>query len=163
MQKFFTTRNLCISAIIAALYTALTLAFQAISFGAVQFRISEALTLLPVVLPQAVPGLAIGCLLSNLLAGANIYDVVFGTLATMTAAVMTWRIRGSVWVRALPPVLCNAVIIGLVITYAYGVPTLWLNMLTVGLGQAVVCFALGVPMVKLLEKQNLLEKIGGKN
>ena len=72
MKKVFSARSLCLSAIIAALYTALTLGFQAISFGAIQFRVSEALTLLPVLFPQAVPGLAIGCLLSNLLAGANV-------------------------------------------------------------------------------------------
>lgn len=163
MQKIFTTRNICISALIAALYTALTMAFQAISFGAIQFRISEALTLLPILFPQAVPGLTIGCLLSNLLGGANVYDIVFGTLATMMAAILTWRVRGNVWVRAFPPVLCNAVVIGLVLTYAYGIDTLWLNMLTVGFGQAVVCYVLGVPMIKILEKQNITGNIGQKN
>ncbi len=155
MHKYFTTRSICLAAIVAALYTALTLIFQAFSFGAVQFRVSEALTVLPALFPQAVPGLAVGCLLSNLLGGANIYDVVFGTLATSAAAVMTWRMRGGIWLRALPPVMCNAVVIGLVLTYAYGIDALWLNMLTVGLGQAAVCYALGVPLVKLLQKQDL--------
>lgn len=148
-------RYLCVSAIVAALYAALTLAFSAISFGAVQLRVSEALTLLPVLLPQAVPGLAVGCLIANLLSGANVYDVVFGTLATLTAALITRRMRKNAWLAALPPVICNAVIVGLVITYAYGVNALWLNILTVGAGQAVVCYALGVPLVKLLQKQNL--------
>ena len=151
------TKNLCLSALIAALYAALTLAFQPISYGAVQFRISEALTLLPVLFPQAVPGLTLGCLISNLFnpMGATVYDVVFGTLATMIAALLTWRMRASVWLRALPPVLCNAVIVGLVLTYAYGIDMLWLNMLTVGLGEAVVCYLLGVPMVRLLAKRDL--------
>lgn len=146
------TKNLCLSALIAALYAALTLAF-----GAVQFRISEALTLLPVLFPQAVPGLTLGCLISNLFnpMGATVYDVVFGTLATLIAAVITWRMRASIWVRALPPVLCNAVIVGLVLTYAYGIDMLWMNMLTVGLGEAVVCYVLGVPMIKLLSRQDL--------
>ena len=96
------TKNLCLSALIAALYAALTLAFQPISYGAVQFRISEALTLLPVLFPQAVPGLTLGCLISNLFnpMGATVYDVVFGTLATLIAAVITWRMRASIWVRA---------------------------------------------------------------
>ena len=147
------TKNLCLSALIAALYAALTLAFQPISYGAVQFRISEALTLLPVLFPQAVPGLTLGCLISNLF--ATVYDVVFGTLATLIAAVLTWRMRASIWVRALPPVLCNAVIVGLVLTYAYGIDMLWMNMLTVGLGEAVVCYLLGVPMVKLLARRDL--------
>ncbi len=159
-MKRFSVRSLCLSAVIAALYAALTLSFQAISFGAVQFRVSEAMTLLPVLFPEAVPGLAVGCLISNLFnpMGATVYDVVFGTLATLLAAVLTRRIRGSVWLRALPPVLCNAVIIGLVLTYGYGIDLLWMNMLTVGIGQAVVCYVLGVPLVRVLEKQPLLQK-----
>ena len=160
MHNLFSRRNtksLCLSALIAALYAALTLAFQPISYGAVQFRISEALTLLPVLFPQAVPGLTLGCLISNLFnpMGATVYDVVFGTLATMIAALLTWRMRANIWLRALPPVLCNAVIVGLVLTYAYGIDMLWLNMLTVGLGEAVVCYLLGVPMVKLLSRRDL--------
>ena len=159
--KRFSVRSLCMAAIIAALYAALTLGFQAISYGAVQFRVSEAMTLLPVLFPEAVPGLAVGCLISNLFnpMGATIYDVVFGTLATLLAAVLTRRIKGSIWLRALPPVLCNAVIIGLVLTYAYGIDMLWMNMLTVGLGQAVVCYVLGVPLIKLLEKQPIVKKM----
>lgn len=151
------TRNLCLSALIAALYAALTLAFQPISYGAVQFRISEAMTLLPALFPQAVPGLALGCLISNLFnpMGATVYDVIFGTLATLIAALMTRRMKGSLWKRALPPVLCNAVIVGLVLTYAYGIDLLWMNMLTVGLGEAAVCYLLGVPMVKLLQRRDL--------
>ena len=122
-----------------------------------QFRISEALTLLPALLPQAVPGLAVGCLISNLFSplGATVYDVVFGTLATLIAAVLTYRIKGNLWLKALPPVLVNAVVVGLVLTYAYGLNTLLLNMLTVGAGEAVVCYALGVPMMKLLNRADL--------
>ena len=154
-MKRLSIRSLCLAAIIAALYAALTLGFQAISYGPVQFRVSEALTLLPAVLPEAVPGLAVGCLISNLFnpMGATVYDVVFGTLATLLSAILTRRIRGSIWLRALPPVVCNAVIIGLVLTYAYGVDLLWMNMLSVGAGQAVVCYALGVPLVRVLEKR----------
>lgn len=157
MKKYLTTRSLCLSAVIAALYAALTLAFQPISYGAIQFRISEALTLLPALFPQAIPGLTLGCLISNLFSplGATVYDVVFGTLATLLAAVCTCRMRGNLWLKALPPVVCNAVIVGLVLTYAYGIDVLWMNMLTVGFGEAVVCYVLGVPMVKLLQKQDL--------
>lgn len=157
MKRFFTTKNLCLSAVIAALYAALTLAFQPIGYGAVQFRISEAMTLLPVLFPQAIPGLTLGCLISNLFSplGVSVYDVVFGTLATLIAAMLTWRMRGNIWLKALPPVLCNAVIIGMVLTYAYGIDILWMNMLTVGFGEAVVCYALGVPLIKLLEKRDL--------
>ena len=159
-MKRFSVRSMCLAAVIAALYAALTLGFQAISYGAVQFRVSEAMTLLPVLFPEAVPGLAVGCLISNLFnpLGTTVYDVVFGTLATLLAAILTRRIKGSIWLRALPPVICNAVIIGMVLTYAYGIDLLWMNMLTVGLGQAVVCCVLGVPLVRILEKQPILFK-----
>lgn len=154
-------RRLCLAAVIAALYAALTLGFQAISYGPVQFRVSEALTLLPVLFPEAIPGLTVGCLISNLFnpMGATIYDIVFGTLATLIAAVCTYKLRGSIFIKALPPVISNAVIIGLVLTYAYGIDMLWMNMLTVGFGQAVVCYVLGIPLIKLLEKQPLIKKL----
>ena len=157
IEMKFRTHDLCLTAMIAAIYAALTLGLQAISFGPVQFRVSEALTLLPILFPQAIPGLTLGCLISNLFSplGATVYDVVFGTLATLVAAILTRRIKGSVWVKALPPVLANGVIVGLVLTYAYGLNTLWLNMLTVAAGEAAVCYALGVPMIKLLEKVDL--------
>jgi len=160
MRKWYSTSNLCISAIVAALYTGLTLGFQAISYGAVQFRVAEAMTLLPALLPQAIPGLTVGCLLSNLFnpMGATPYDIVFGTLATFLAAVLTYRMRGNIWTRALPPVICNAVIVGLVLTYAYGIDVLWMNILTVGIGEAAVCYALGVPMIKLMEKHRIFQK-----
>ena len=136
-------RSLCLAAMIAALYLALTLLFQPISFGAVQFRISEAMTLLPAIFPEATIGLTLGCFLSNFLAGANVYDVVFGTLATLLAALISWRVgKKKLWYAAIPPVVCNGVIVGLVLTYAYQIPALWMNMLTVAAGEAVVCFAL---------------------
>ena len=137
---------------VAALYLALTLLFQAISFGPVQLRVSEALALLPALFAPAAPGLTLGCLLANLLAGANPYDVVFGTLATLLGALFTRRLRRKLWLAALPPVAFNGVIVGLVITYAYGVDALWLNMATVALGEAVVCYALGVPLAKGLSR-----------
>ena len=148
-------RSLCLAAMIAALYLALTLLFQPISFGAVQLRVSEAMTLLPAVFPEATIGLTLGCFLSNLLAQApNVYDVVFGTLATLLAALISWKVgRKKLWYAAIPPVVCNGVIVGLVLTYAYHIVTpLWLNMLTVAAGEAVACFALGIPLVRFLNK-----------
>ena len=157
MRSFWTVKNVCLSAVVASLYAALSLAFQAISYGAVPFRGSEALTLVHALLPQAIPGLTLGCLIANLFnpLGATPYDVVFGSLATLLAAALTWRLRGPLWIKALPPVLVNALIIGAVLTYAYGLNVLWLNVLTVGLGQAGVCYALGIPLVKLLERCGL--------
>ena len=162
-RSMLQTRRLCLAAIIAALYAALTLGFQAISYGAVQFRVAEAMTLLPALFPEAIPGLAVGCLISNIFnpMGATVYDIVFGTLATLLAAVLTCRMRGNVFAKALPPVICNAVIVGMVLTYAYGIDILWMNILTVGLGEAAVCYVLGVPLVKLLEKQPVVKKLRG--
>ena len=155
-------RHLAHAAIIAALYAALTLGFQAISYGAVQFRVSEAMTLLPALFPEAIPGLAVGCLISNIFnpMGATVYDIVFGTLATLIAAILTNRMRGNAFVKALPPVICNAVIVGAVITIQQ-VPgelfwgTFAYNAVTVGLGEALSCYVLGGLLLTHLPKTRL--------
>lgn len=135
--------------IIAALYAALTLLFAPISFGQIQFRVAEALTLLPVVSAPAVPGLFVGCLISNLTYGAPWQDVVFGSLATLLAAVLTRWLRKYAWLAALMPVICNGVIVGLVLSAVYQLP--WaMTIATVALGEAAVCYMLGLPLVKLL-------------
>jgi uncharacterized membrane protein len=153
MKKFsqVSVRDLTIAAVIAALYAALTVAFAPISYGAVQFRIAEALTLLPVLFPQAIPGLAVGCLVSNLIGGYGIWDVVFGTLATLTAAALTRRLRKNVWIAAIPPVLVNAVVIGLLLHFVLQLPLLT-TMGTVGLGQLAVLYILGVPLIYALSR-----------
>lgn len=153
-KSYWNVKTLCFSAIIAALYAALTLLFQPISFSAVQFRVSEALTLLPLLFPQAIPGLAIGCLIANLIGSATVWDVVFGTLATLLAAVATYRLRKNPWIAAIPPVVCNAVIVGLVLHLTLGFP-LFETVLTVGFGEAVVVYVLGIPMIKGLAKVKL--------
>mgnify|MGYP002732375116 CR=1 FL=1 len=150
-----TLRRLCLAGIIAALYAALTLAFSPISFGAVQFRISEALTLLPVLFPEAIPGLALGCLVSNLLGGVMPWDPIFGTLATLLAAALSWRLRKSALLAALPPVVCNAVIVGGMLHFILPDCALLPTMLTVGAGEAVVCYGLGVPLLMGLKRAHL--------
>ncbi len=151
MKKFFTVKNLCLSGIIAALYAGLTVLLQAISFNAVQVRVSEAMTLLPVLMPAAIPGLTIGCFLANLISPVGWMDLVFGTLATLIAAVLTRRLRKNLYLAALMPVISNAVIVGVMLHVAFGEP-LWMSMLTVGAGEALACFVLGIPLVKALEK-----------
>ena len=155
----YTQRNklrfLMQASLIAAIYTALCLLLQPISFGfgGVQLRVAEALTLLPVLMPAAVPGLTVGCLLSNIMGGATMLDVVFGTLTTFAAAVVTRRLRDKPLLAAAPPVLFNAVVVGALLRYAYGVPMhLLLCMASVGLGQLVACYALGLPMLKGLNR-----------
>lgn len=151
MKKFFTVKNLCLSGIIAALYAGLTILLQAISFNAVQVRVSEAMTLLPVLMPAAIPGLTVGCFLANLISPVGWMDMVFGTLATLIAALLTRKLRKNLYLAALMPVLSNAIIIGVMLHVAFGEP-LWMSMLTVGAGEALACYVLGIPLVKALEK-----------
>lgn len=150
MKKYFTVKSLCLSGIIAALYAGLTILLQPIGFGAVQFRVSEAMTLLPLLTPVAVPGLTIGCFIANLIC-STWQDWVFGTLATLIAALLTRRLRKNIYAAALMPVLSNALIVGVMLYFLYGGS--WaLNILTVGLGEAAACFVLGIPLVKALQK-----------
>lgn len=147
------TRALVRGAIIAAIYTALTLLFAPISYGEVQIRIAESLTLLPVLLPEAVPALAVGCLLANVLGGCTIFDIVFGTLATLLAAACTRRLRSCLWAAAAMPVLFNGVIVGAVVHYAYApVVPLPLCMLSVAAGEAAVCFIVGPLLLRALKR-----------
>jgi len=159
MKKFsqFTLRDLMIAAVIAALYAALTVVFAPISYGAVQFRISEALTLLPILFPQAIPGLTVGCLVSNLIGGYGVWDVVFGSLATLIAAILTYRLRKRMWLAALPPVVVNAVIVGLMLHFMLALPLLP-TMATVGLGELAVVAVLGVALITALQKIPVLQK-----
>lgn len=132
-RKLLTTRSLCLSAIIAALYAALTLLLAPLSYGAIQCRVSEAMTLLPLLLPQAIPGLFVGCLVANLYTGM-LTDVIFGSLATLIAAVGTYLLRKKPLLAALCPIVSNGVIVGLVLSLTQGLP-LALTMLEVAVGE----------------------------
>lgn len=149
------TRRISRAALIAAVYALLTLVWP-FSSGQVQVRLSEALTILPVFMPEAIPGLFVGCAISGLMAGSVWFDVVFGSLATLMAAYMTRRLRASAWLAPLPPVIFNAVIVGCVVHFAYvenaTLATLPITMLSVGAGELVACYALGVPLRLQLEK-----------
>lgn len=144
-------------AMIAAIYIALTLAFAPISYGPVQFRISEALCILPFFTPAAIPGLFIGCLLSNLLGTAALLDVIFGSLATLIGAVGSYMLRKNKWLVCLPPILANTVIIPWVLRYAYGSPDLIpLAMLTVGIGEVAAIGVLGNLLLTALDRYKSL-------
>ncbi|MDY4140031.1 MAG: QueT transporter family protein [Eubacteriales bacterium] len=152
-KKLLTTRSVCLSAMIAALYAALTLLLAPISYGAIQCRISEAMTLLPILLPQAIPGLVIGCLVANLLSPVAIWDVIFGTLATLIAALGTYKLRKKPLLAALCPVVANGVIVGVMLAVFYALP-LWMTMLEVAVGEA-VAVALGFILLAALRKVDL--------
>lgn len=145
------------AAVIAAIYTVLTMMFAPISFGPVQFRISEVLCILPFFTPAAVPGLFLGCLLSNFLCGAAALDIIFGSLATLIGAYGSWLMRKHKWAVCLPPIVSNTIIIPWVLRYAYGSPDLiGYAMVTVGIGEILAIGLLGNLLLMVLcryEKQ----------
>ena len=147
------TRTLTRGALIASLYVGLTYisTIFGLSSGAIQFRLSEMLCILPIFMPEAIPGLFIGCIVSNIVSGCVIWDIVFGSLATLIGAVGAYLLRGVPlkfkWVATLPNLLSNMVIVPFVLTYAYGVEGgFFLLSLSVGLGEF-VCGVLGGTML----------------
>lgn len=163
MKRNTRVRFLTEAAMIAAGYTVLTLLAMMLNlaYGPVQFRFSEALTVLPVLTPAAVPGLAVGCLLSNLWSSMGALDIIFGTAATLLAALTTYmvrniRVKGIPILAPLPPVLFNALIVGVEITIVspggFVFPAFLANALSVGLGELAVCYVLGLPLLVALEK-----------
>jgi len=172
MSSSKNVRFMAVGAVIAAMYVGLTYLSAAmnLAYGQVQFRLSEALTVLPVFTPAAVPGLALGCFLSNLASPFGVVDWIFGTLASFVAAVGTLalsrvKFKGIAWLAPLPPVIANALIVGLELacfseagTFAWGNASLagfLAGALSVGLGELAVCYALGVPLMIAIEKTGL--------
>lgn len=146
---------ICQAAVIAALYVVLTLISNAfgLASGDVQVRFSEALTILPFFTPAAIPGLTIGCLLSNLLTGSVLPDIIFGSLATLIGALGSYALRRFPWLVSLPPMLANTIIVPWVLRFAYGVsiPIPYM-MLTVGAGEIISCCVLGMILLFALKK-----------
>lgn len=141
------------AALIAAIYTVLTMIAAGfdLASGAIQVRFSEALTIMPFFTPAAIPGLTIGCLLSNLLTGCALPDIIFGSLATFLGAVGSYALRRNRWLCALPPIISNMLIIPFILTYAYHIPGgIPLFMLTVGTGELISCMGLGQILLQAL-------------
>ena len=164
MQSVNLRERLVIPAVVAALYAALTVLLAPISYGPIQFRVSEALTALPFLMPSTIWGLAVGCFLANLFTG-SVLDIVFGSLATLMAALLTayFGRKGNTLknrlLGCLMPVLFNAVIVGAVLTWGYRflefespLASYGFNALTVGIGEAGVLFLLGLPLIALLPR-----------
>ena len=146
-----TVKQLVRGAIIAALYATLTLFLAPISFGSVQFRVSEVLTVLPFIMPEAVLGLTIGCFISNMLM-SNIFDIIFGTLATFLAAYITSKIK-KMWLAPLPAVISNGLIVGLVVTLMsveFSFRAYLLIALSIFLSEFIICFVGGIPFLVLM-------------
>ena len=152
---------LCNAGMIAALYVVLTLIANSLGLanGAVQVRFSEALTILPIFTASAIPGLVVGCLISNILTGCILPDIIFGSIATLLGALGTRALRKIKprILAAFPPVISNMLIIPFILTYAYHIPgSLFFNMATVGLGELISCVVLGgillTPLTPLKDK-----------
>ncbi|MCR4961827.1 MAG: QueT transporter family protein [Lachnospiraceae bacterium] len=149
--------------VIAAIYVVLTMAINVFNLasGAIQVRISEALCILPYFTSAAIPGLSIGCLLANLLTGAPIWDVIFGTLATLIGAIFSYMLRKHKFLVTVPPVVANMLIIPFVLYYAYGYKLAWVvggvdlsipfYMVTVGIGEVISVMILGTILLRALE------------
>lgn len=154
-QMSCSTAYLCRGAMIAALYVVLTLlsAAMGLSSGVIQFRLSEMLCVLPVFTSAAVPGLTVGCLIANLVTGAPVWDVLFGSLATLLGALGARALRRLPYLSSLPTVIANAAIVPPVLIYAYGVGDGWLFIVaTVTIGELVCCTGLGSLLVATLSR-----------
>ena len=141
------------AAVIAAIYTLLVILFAPISFGPIQTRVAEALTILPYFTPAAIPGVTIGCFLSAILTGADILDIIFGPIATLIGAILSYYLRRNKFLVPIPPILSNTIIIPWVIKYAYGeAQPIPFMMLTVGLGEILTAGIMGMILLFALER-----------
>ena len=145
---------LCQAALIAALYIVLTFLANAMGLAnyAVQVRFSEALTILPFFTTAAIPGLFVGCLLSNILTGCALPDIVFGSLATLVAAILTYKFKKNKWLAPVFPIAANAIVVPFVLLYCYGIEPLWFSFLTVTAGEIISCGILGMLLLFTLQK-----------
>jgi len=158
MQNRFNTRFIARTAIIAAIYAALTLGLAPISYMAIQFRLSEILVLLAFVNPALAPGLVLGTFIANLFSPLGLIDVVFGTIATLLSIILMIRSK-NMWIASIYPTIFNGIIIGLELHFVFALP-LALTILQVAAGEFIVVTILGVPLVKqLLKNKAIKEKL----
>lgn len=155
-------KNICYGAIIAALYVVLTWlsAIFKLDSGVIQFRLSEALCIFGVFTPAAIPGMTVGCLISNLIFTGIAYDMIFGALATLIGMLGVYLLRKIPYLAPLPYVLSNAIIVPFVLQYAYGVPdAFWFLLVTVGIGELVCALGGGIALYFILKKVKLFNRI----
>ena len=146
---------ICQAAVIAALYVVLTYVFSAFASGVIQVRVSEALTILPAFTPAAIPGLVIGCLLSNTLTGCVLLDIIFGSVATLIGALGSYALRRHTWLVPIPPIVSNMIIVPFVLRFSYGATDAFPFMIaTVGAGEIISCYLLGMILYGALKKVN---------
>lgn len=148
-------------ALIAAMYVALTFVANlfGLASGVIQVRLSEALTVLPMFTPAAVPGLFVGCILANIMTGCAVWDVVFGSIATLLGALGTYFIgRKCKYLAPVFPIASNAVIVPFVLQYVYGAEEMWLYLFaTVGIGEIISCGILGMLLYRALRDAEIFK------
>lgn len=144
------TKKIARGAAITALYVVITYFLAPVSFGPIQFRAAEALTVLPILFPEAVPALFLGVLLANVIGGLGLVDIIGGSLVTLLAAYVTYKNRDNIFAY-LSPILFNAFLISIYLHILFELPY-WLNVIQIGLSEAAVVLILGVPLIKYLKK-----------
>ncbi len=149
------------AAVIAAMYVVLTFVSSSMGLasGEIQIRLSEMLVILPAFTPAAIPGLFLGCLLSNLLTGCTVIDIVFGSLATLIAAVLSYQLRNHKYplLVTVPPVVANMIVVPFILKFSYGVPLpIPVMMATVGIGEVISCMVLGSVLYFALDKRRII-------
>lgn len=149
------------AAVIAAMYVVLTFVSSSMGLasGEIQIRLSEMLVILPAFTPAAIPGLFLGCLLSNLLTGCTVIDIVFGSLATLVAALLSYQLRNHKYplLVTVPPVVANMIVVPFILKFSYGVPLpIPVMMATVGIGEVISCVVLGSVLYFALDKRRVI-------
>lgn len=136
-------------ALTAAIYALLTVIFAPLSYGPVQVRVAEALTVLPFLWPETALGLFAGCIVANFFGGLGLWDIGLGSVATLLAGWCTAKVR-TAWLAPLPPVLINGIVVGSYLSVLFRIPW-WASMIYVAAGEVVVCYFLGLPLLKMLQ------------
>ena len=157
------TKHLVFASLVGAIYATLTLLLAPISYGPVQIRVSEALTILPFFSSYSIWGLFVGCILANIFGGNGILDIIFGSAATLGAAIFTYYIGKSKlnfkkYIAPLPAVIINAIIIGFLLSFLFEMPFI-ITALWVGLGESIACYAFGLPLLMFLDKNSKLKNL----
>lgn len=149
------TYNVVLAGLVGGIYAATTIILAPISYGVVQVRISEALTVLPYALgPYAAIGLFLGCLFSNAYGGLGIYDIIGGSLTTLLAGLVTAKLGefGKPWLAPIPPIILNSFLVSIYLHWIFAVPY-WLTVISIGIGESISCFVLGYPLLLYILRQ----------
>ena len=149
-------KDAALASIVGSIYVVLTLGFAPISFGPIQFRIAEILTVLPFLRASTAWGLFAGCLVANIIGGLGPWDIILGSLCTLIAAYLTSKMP-NIWLAPLPPIVVNAFGVSSYLHLIFGLPY-FLSVSYIGISETIICYVLGIPLLYFLKKQNFLEE-----